>query len=126
MKIMPDTVSSVCGNGDGFTYCPHTVYFTTTGGTQINFDSTPGIIWNSATSELKINPALALTKDFKAVVSIAGSSPLVTITQLISWAVLPTATVPTAPAAPTTAISGTNVVINWVAPADGGSAITGY
>jgi hypothetical protein len=41
-------------------------------------------------------------------------------------AVLPTATVPTAPAAPTTRISGTNVVIEWVAPANGGSAITGY
>jgi hypothetical protein len=36
------------------------------------------------------------------------------------------ATVPSVPAAPTTAISGPNVVIAWVAPADGGSAITGY
>jgi hypothetical protein len=27
IKIMPDTVSSVCGNGDGFTHCPHTVNF---------------------------------------------------------------------------------------------------
>ena len=39
-------------------------------------------------------------------------------------AVLPTA--PSTPAAPTTVISGSNVVINWAAPANGGSAITGY
>jgi hypothetical protein len=39
-------------------------------------------------------------------------------------AVLPT--VPSVPAALTTAISGTNVVITWVTPADGGSGITGY
>jgi hypothetical protein len=30
------------------------------------------------------------------------------------------------PAAPTSAISGTDVTITWVAPTDGGSAITGY
>jgi hypothetical protein len=41
-------------------------------------------------------------------------------------AVLPAATVPTAPAAPTTTISGTNIFINWVAPDDGGSVITSY
>ncbi len=39
-------------------------------------------------------------------------------------AVLPTA--PNTPVAPVTAISGTNVVVNWVAPADGGSVITDY
>jgi hypothetical protein len=33
---------------------------------------------------------------------------------------------PSVPAAPTTVISGTNVIINWVAPANGGSAITAY
>ncbi len=38
--------------------------------------------------------------------------------------VLPT--VPKSPEALTTAISSTNVVIAWVAPADGGSVITGY
>jgi hypothetical protein len=39
-------------------------------------------------------------------------------------AVLPT--VPSAPAAPTTVVSGTNTIITWVAPADGGSVITDY
>ena len=39
-------------------------------------------------------------------------------------AVLPTA--PSTPTAPTTVISGSNVVISWAAPANGGSAITGY
>jgi hypothetical protein len=36
------------------------------------------------------------------------------------------ATVPSTPAAPTTTVSGSNVLITWTAPADGGSAITGY
>jgi hypothetical protein len=40
-------------------------------------------------------------------------------------AVIP-ATAPSAPAAPITSNSGINVFINWVAPADGGSVITGY
>ena len=40
-------------------------------------------------------------------------------------AIIP-ATVPSTPSAPTTVNSGTNVLINWVAPANGGSAITGY
>jgi hypothetical protein len=35
-------------------------------------------------------------------------------------------TVPNTPVAPETAISGTNIVISWAAPADGGSVITGY
>ena len=35
-------------------------------------------------------------------------------------------TAPSAPAAPTTVISGTNVAITWVAPAQGSTAITGY
>ncbi len=39
-------------------------------------------------------------------------------------AVLPT--VPSVPSALTSAITGTNVIINWVAPSDGGSGITGY
>jgi hypothetical protein len=39
-------------------------------------------------------------------------------------AVLPT--IPQIPAAPVTAILSNNVVINWVAPADGGSVITDY
>ncbi len=39
-------------------------------------------------------------------------------------AVLPT--VPSDPLSLTTAISGTNVIITWVAPWDGGSGITGY
>ena len=47
-----------------------------------------------------------------------------TITQPISWTV--SATVPSTPAAPTTTTTVPNVVINWVAPANGGSAITGY
>ena len=33
---------------------------------------------------------------------------------------------PSAPSAPTTSNLGSDVIINWVAPADGGSAITGY
>ncbi len=40
-------------------------------------------------------------------------------------AVLP-ATIPTAPVAPNTTISGSYVEITWTAPADGSSAITGY
>jgi hypothetical protein len=40
-------------------------------------------------------------------------------------AVIP-ATVPSTPAAPTTVISGSNVSIDWTAPYNGGSAITGY
>jgi len=39
-------------------------------------------------------------------------------------AVLPM--VPDTPAAPSTAILGNDVTINWAAPADGGSPITGY
>ena len=39
-------------------------------------------------------------------------------------AVLPTA--PSVPAAPVTAVSGTDVKITWKAPSNGGSAITGY
>jgi hypothetical protein len=35
-------------------------------------------------------------------------------------------TVPATPAAPTVTILGTNVEINWTAPADGGSAIISY
>ena len=35
-------------------------------------------------------------------------------------------TVPATPAAPTVTILGTNVEINWTAPADGGSAIIHY
>ena len=46
--------------------------------------------------------------------------------QPISWTVVSAATVPSTPAAPTTTVSGTNIDINWVAPANGGSAITGY
>ena len=34
--------------------------------------------------------------------------------------------VPDIPAAPITAISGTDVTITWAAPADGGSPIIGY
>jgi hypothetical protein len=34
--------------------------------------------------------------------------------------------VPSIPAAPTTTISGSNVIINWVAPANNGSTITRY
>ena len=41
-------------------------------------------------------------------------------------AFLPANTVPSIPAAPTTSISGSNVIINWVAPYDGDSTITGY
>ena len=33
---------------------------------------------------------------------------------------------PDIPAAPTTAISGTDVIISWIAPFDGGSVITVY
>ncbi len=40
-------------------------------------------------------------------------------------AILP-ATAPSTPAAPTTSISGTNVIITWVAPANRGSVITAY
>ncbi|MDN4642121.1 fibronectin type III domain-containing protein [Agreia sp. PsM10] len=36
------------------------------------------------------------------------------------------AVVPTAPAAPTATADGTGVTVDWAAPADGGSAITGY
>lgn len=38
----------------------------------------------------------------------------------------PVVTVPQAPAAPIAAVDGGNVTVRWVAPADGGSAITGY
>jgi hypothetical protein len=40
--------------------------------------------------------------------------------------VIQQATPASTPAAPTTTVSGTNVSITWAAPADGGSAITGY
>ena len=33
---------------------------------------------------------------------------------------------PNTPAAPTTQLSGTNMIINWVAPGSGGSSINGY
>jgi hypothetical protein len=36
------------------------------------------------------------------------------------------ATLPSIPEAPTTTINGQSVVINWVAPYNGGTAITGY
>ena len=36
------------------------------------------------------------------------------------------AAVPSTPAAPTTTVSGSNVLITWAVPADGGSAITEY
>jgi hypothetical protein len=36
------------------------------------------------------------------------------------------AAVPSTPAAPTTAISGSNVVISWSQPLENGSAITSY
>lgn len=38
----------------------------------------------------------------------------------------PVVTVPAAPAAPVATVDGTSVNVSWVAPADGGSAITGY
>ena len=47
-----------------------------------------------------------------------------TRTQVITSTII---SAPSAPAAPVTAISGTtDVAITWAAPADGGSAITGY
>lgn len=36
------------------------------------------------------------------------------------------AIVPDTPSAPTTANSGTNIVINWTAPSDNGADITSY
>ena len=36
------------------------------------------------------------------------------------------ASTPDAPAAPTTSINGDSIVINWIAPYNGGSKITGY
>jgi hypothetical protein len=41
-------------------------------------------------------------------------------------AVLPSAAAPSVPAAPETAVSGTDVTVTWNAPNNGGSAITGY
>ena len=38
----------------------------------------------------------------------------------------PQQTAPAAPAAPTTSVAGTQVTVQWVKPADGGSSITGY
>ncbi|WP_348788237.1 ParB-like protein [Leifsonia sp. NPDC080035] len=38
----------------------------------------------------------------------------------------PAATAPAAPAAPTATANGSDVTVRWAAPADGGSAITGY
>jgi len=56
---MPDKVSSECGNADGFTHCPHSVSFIFTDNSALTFPNAgfPGFTWNSATSELTINPA---------------------------------------------------------------------
>ncbi len=48
------------------------------------------------------------------------------MTVILSEDITVTQLAPSVPAAPTTAISGNNVIINWVAPSDGGSAITAY
>ena len=74
---MPDKVSSECGNADGFTYCPHTVSFRLADNNALTFPNAgfPGVTWNSVTSELTIDPALAQTFSFNAKVSITGSSP---------------------------------------------------
>jgi len=36
------------------------------------------------------------------------------------------AQIPSTPAAPTTSFDGTNVIVTWTAPNNGGSAITAY
>ena len=57
MKVLLDTVSSVCGLADGFTFCPHSIEFRNKEtGTIVTFPSN-GHSWNAKTFELTINPA---------------------------------------------------------------------
>ena len=79
IKVMPDTVSSVCGLADGFTQCPHSVSFTDSANNPVTFPHN-GFTWNAATFVLTLDPAQALHFcSLNAIVSLA-SNPLVTRT----------------------------------------------
>ncbi len=58
LKVMPDTVSSVCGLADGFTNCPHTVSFKDSDDNPVTFPRN-GFFWNAETSVLTLDPAQA-------------------------------------------------------------------
>jgi hypothetical protein len=60
VKVLPDTMSSVCGLADGFSFCPHGIKFTNKEtGMPVTFPFN-GHSWNAKTYELTINPTKAL------------------------------------------------------------------
>jgi hypothetical protein len=87
VKVMPDTVSSICGLADGFSHCPHTVSFTDSDNNPVTFPYN-GFTWNAATFVLTLDPAQALQFcSLNAIVSLA-SNPLVTRTQVITSTII--------------------------------------
>jgi hypothetical protein len=73
VKVMPDTVSRVCGLADGFTKCPHSVSFTDSAHNPVTFPFN-GFTWNAATFDLTLDPAQALQFcSLNAIVSLASN-----------------------------------------------------
>ena len=60
-KFIPDTVSSVCGNADGFSYCGDRLVSFTDGVTNQTIKSWPyrEFTYDSVTDELILNPVTA-------------------------------------------------------------------
>jgi len=60
-KFIPDTVSSVCGNADGFSYCGDRLVSFTDGVTNQKIQSWPYkyFTYDSVTDELILNPVTA-------------------------------------------------------------------
>ena len=59
--LIPDTISSVCGNADGFSYCGDRLVSFTDGVTNQKIKSWPyrDFTYDSVTGELILNPATA-------------------------------------------------------------------
>ncbi len=89
IKVMLDTVSSVCGLADGFSYCPHSsvIFKDKSSGLQVTFPNN-GFSWNAATSELTVNPAFVFKPCVLTVTVSLVSNPSVNYNQEITWTII--------------------------------------
>jgi hypothetical protein len=53
-STVPDTVSTICGNGDGFTKCSRTIKFYDSSNAEIVVWPYLGIIWDSIASQISL------------------------------------------------------------------------